>query len=277
MDNSSFSDWSLEHVGEDVRARLGDWLWHHWVEGWLSLDRLVDWSVDHIWSNWGWSNVYWSNVDWSLVDHFSLADDLVGEWIFIVFEVLVDDVSLLVWVEEVDDLAVVVFEPGEGAAISDHLETRLLEDGAGWVGLTRVDLVSFAILLDLFDILSTVVSSESKSLVGHASVAAASPSGPVPFAAITHIAADSFVSKEIVSSTDAETRSNWTTVAVSSSGLLTKSAGDSASRPAGPGTEVRTGWCRASNSFDFIGLLAGAGPRSLSSFDWGSFVDVALG
>ena len=66
-------------------------------------------------------------------------------------------------------------------------------------------------------------------------------------------------------------------MAISSSGLLTKSAGNSASRPAGPGTEVRTGWCWASNSFDFIGLLAGASPRSLSSFDWGSVVDVALG
>ena len=141
-------DWSLEHVGEDVRARLGDWLWHHWVEGWLSLDRLVDWSVDHVWSNWSWSDVDWSNidwsvVDWSLVDHFSLADDLVGEWIFVVFVVLVDDVSLLVGVEEVDDLAVVVFEPGEGATVSDHLETRLLEDGAGWVGLSENDSKAF--------------------------------------------------------------------------------------------------------------------------------------
>lgn len=149
--------------------------------------------------------------------------------------------------------------------------------------------VKLAWLLDLLNVLSAVVSSESKSLVlGVGSSAASSPSGPVPLAAITlnrkfttvflqsksyHIAGNSFISKDLAVITDAESSSDGTTVAVSSSGLLSQSAGDSARRPRRPGSEVRADERWAGNDFGLVVELAveslsGASPRSCSRSSW---------
>lgn len=156
----------------------------------------------------------------------------------------------------------------------DHVDTGLSDDRAGSVGSTWVSEVKLACLLNFLDVLSAVVSSESKSLVFEViSSATSSPAGPVPFAAITHIAGNSFVSKDLVCVTNAKSSSDCTTVAVSSSGLLSHSARDGASRPRRPGSEVRANERWAGNDFGLVSehavlTLSGASPRSCSRSSW---------
>jgi len=208
-------------------------------------------------------------------DDSSGSDDLVSHWVLLGLEVLVDDVLDVIGVDDVHDRrSSISAHPCKGLTLVDHVDTSLSDDRAGSVSGTWGSVVKLAWLLDLLNILSAVVSSESESLVlGVGSSAASSPAGPVPLAAITHIAGNGFISKDLAVITDAESSSDGTTVAVSSSGLLSQSAGDSACRPRRPGSEVRADERWAGNDLGLVVELAveslsGASPRSCSRSGW---------
>lgn len=216
----------------------------------------------------------WLGGDWGGNDSGG-SDDFVSQWVLVGLEVLVDDVLDVIGVDDVHDRrSGISAHPCKGLTLVDHVDTSLSDDRAGSVSSTWGSVVKLAWLLNLLNVLSAVVSSESKSLVlGVGSSAASSPAGPVPLAAITHIAGNSFISKDLAVITDAESSSDGTTVAVSSSGLLSQSAGDSACRPRRPGSEVRANERWAGNDLGLVVELAveslsGASPRSCSRSSW---------
>lgn len=214
--------------------------WLGWLEGlvdhdWSLLSRLEG-LAHKDWSSLS-SDDLWSHDDVG-TDDLSIADHLVRHWVFNSLEVLEDDVLDLVRVDDghgvLRDLHLACcgeLEHGERGALSDLADSSLSDHRARSVSGARVGNVVFTWLLDLLDVLSAVVSSESESLVAVVSSAASSPAGPVPLAAITHIALDSFISKNVRRISNAESLTDGSTVAVSSSGLGSHSAGNSAGRP----------------------------------------------
>lgn len=168
-------DWLLDHLllGHDWLLLL-DHLWlagGHWRDqNWLlllDLDVRGQWRLEH----WELKTGHDGLVDLWLGSNrggndTSGSDDFVSHWVLLGLEVLVDDVLDVIGVDDVHDRgSSVSVHPCEGFTLTDHVDTSLSDDRAGSVCGTWVSVVKLAWLLDLLDVLSAVVSSESESLV----------------------------------------------------------------------------------------------------------------
>lgn len=145
-----------------------------------------------------------------------------------------------------------------------------MEGLACWEGLAGVYSGRFAWFLDVFPILSTALGLEPKSNVCVATVAASGPSGPVPFAALTHVTSGAVdlandnvllvqVGAWFNAVIDAVTGSVVSTMAISSSGHGTDAARNRACAPVGPCAVVVAWRVVALDGLDLIlnaGVLA---------------------